>query len=210
MGVNKQRIPGSFSFTGVLACLATFPPAKKVRWLEKQLLATFPPNMGLCGSKHIIKWAPDDDDKDTAWMEDYDGMMQQMIASDASPDQWELDLAQEGLMNPTMKKKGDLKYGHTKQQRVAAWFKFKKAVHQLNGDRSEDLIRTLAMTKLGASPYLQMRAKQWMELLKQQKLELEADMNNRRANTEGDIQSSTGSKYAAAMQIAANEEQATN
>ena len=107
-------------------------------------------------------------------------------------------------------KKGDLKYGHTKQQRVAAWFKFKKAVHQLNGDRSEDLIRTLAMTKLGASPYLQMRAKQWMELLKQQKLELEADMNNRRANTEGDIQSSTGSKYAAAMQIAANEEQATN
>ena len=156
--------------------------------------------MGLCGTKQSIKWAPDDDDKDTAWMEDYDGMMQQMIASDASPDQWELDLAQEGLMNPIMDKKVDL----------TAWFKFKKAIHQLKGDRSEDVIRTLAMTKLGASPYLQMRAKQWMELLKQQKLELEADMKNRRANTEGDGQSTTGSKYAAAMQIAANEEHATN
>jgi hypothetical protein len=129
-------------------------------------------DMGGCGTKRFIKWAPEDDDNDTAWMEDYDEMLQQMIANNASPDQWEIDLAQkEGLMNPRMEKDGDLLYGHTQQQRGVAWFKFKKAIHHLNGDRSEDLIRAAAIKKLGASPYLQMRAKQWMDFLKQQKLE---------------------------------------
>ena len=151
--------------------------------------------MGLCGTKHIIKWAPEEDDGKTAWMEDYDGMMAEMIADDLSPDQWELDLAQENLMNPPFTKEGDLTGGPHKHQRIKMWSQYKQAVHAMKGDRSDGLLKTAAMTKLGSSPYLQMRAKQWMNKLKEQAQR--ASSMNRRASTQNDP--NQPSKYLAAQ-----------
>jgi hypothetical protein len=159
--------------------------------------------MGLCGSKQTIKWQPLEDDNQTSWMEDYDGMMAQMIEDDASPDQWELDLAKEGLMNPNFSLPTDLKFGHNKTRRSKMWFEFKKAIHGLKGDRSDGMIKTVATVKLGASPYLQMRAKQWMDKLKKQIVNTKNLVSNRRASTQD---GHSQSKYAAAMESTANSE----
>jgi hypothetical protein len=44
--------------------------------------------MGLCGTKRVQKWDPEENDGNVEWMADYDGMMAQMIKDDADPDQW--------------------------------------------------------------------------------------------------------------------------
>jgi len=154
--------------------------------------------MGLCGTKHVIRWAPEEDDKNLSWMEDYDGMMAEMIKEDASPDQWELDLAKEGLMNPSFFKKGDLGHGPHATKRKLMWFQFKKGVHQMGGDRTDAMLKTVGMTKLGSSPYLQMRAKQWMDKLKKEAEE--AKSMNRRSSTAPAGALSNPSKYLAAME----------
>lgn len=133
--------------------------------------------MGLCGSKKLNEWRPLEDDKNISWMEDYEGMVARMIeeeGEDASPNQWELDLAKkEGLMNPKFSLSSDLEFSDHERKRKEEWARFKKAVHGLKGDRSDEKIKAAAMKNL-ASPYLQMRAKQWMDKLKNQKLNTES------------------------------------
>jgi hypothetical protein len=154
--------------------------------------------MGLCGTKQIIRWAPEEDDGNLGWMEDYDGMMADMIKHDLSPAQWELDLAQEGLMNPPWNKALDLQHGPHRSKRIALWSKYKDAVHKLGVDRSDGMLKTAGMTQLGSSPYLQMRSKQWMDRLKREAAE--AKNMNRRSSTAIAGAPSSPSKYLAAME----------
>ena len=163
--------------------------------------------MGLCGSKKLNEWRPLEDDKNISWMEDYEGMVARMIeeeGEDASPNQWELDLAKkEGLMNPKFSLSSDLEFSDHERKRKEEWARFKKAVHGLKGDRSDGMIKTVATVKLGASPYLQMRAKQWMDKLKKQIVNTKNLVSNRRASTQD---GHSQSKYAAAMESTANSE----
>jgi hypothetical protein len=149
--------------------------------------------MGCIKSK-TMKWEPEDDDNNLAWMEDYDGMMSQMMKEDANPDQWELDLAREGLMNPSFDKPGDLKGGPHRRKRMKMWFKFKQAVNTLNGDRSEAALKTIGTEILGTSGYMQMRCQQWIV-----KVNYQSYVDDAAATTQGtdDDTTKTQSKYVA-------------
>ena len=154
--------------------------------------------MGLCGTKRVQKWDPEENDGNVEWMADYDGMMAQMIKDDADPDQWELDLAQDGLMNPPFNKTGDLEFGPHTRRRKEMWWKFKKGVWsaRVKGDQSEAVLKKLATKILGTSPYLQMRAQQWLNKQKSQDVDVGEETEKAVSNNSVGGSDTESSKYA--------------
>jgi hypothetical protein len=64
--------------------------------------------MGGCVAKQL-KWAPSESDGDADWMNDYDGMVYDMVQREYNTEQWELDLGMKNrLTNPPWKKEGEL------------------------------------------------------------------------------------------------------
>ena len=134
--------------------------------------------MGGCGTKEL-RWAPAVDDGNVKWMIDYEAMIADMVKRDVSPEQWELDLGKKVfLCNPPWEKKGDLEHGPHIHARQEIWSTFKKDVHKIEDDceqllkHGEDPIETIkhfAALHLSTSPYMQMRAQQWMTHLKEQR-----------------------------------------
>ena len=65
--------------------------------------------MGGCAAKKLKKWEPCPTDDDEDWMDDYDGMVFDMVTREYNCEQWELDLAKKHkLTNPPWKTEGDL------------------------------------------------------------------------------------------------------
>ena len=80
-------------------------------------------------SKKLVIWKPDDDDGNTAWMEDMDAYMVQFMEDEGkTPTGLEANAAALGLLDPPFDSEGDLEFGPMRGRRKDEWSAYKKAL----------------------------------------------------------------------------------